>query len=150
MSIRNLDRMFQPAAVALIGASPRENTVGGVVLRNLVRAGFAGKLMLVNPRHASIEGMKVYPDVPSLPSTPDLAVIATPPDTVPGLIAALGARGTRAAVVITAGFAELGERGRSLQREMLAAARPYLLRIVGPNGVGILVPGSHLNASFRI
>lgn len=148
MSIRNLDRMFQPASVALFGASPREHTVGGVVLRNLIDAGFAGQLMLVNPRHASIKDMKVYPDVASLPATPDLAVIATPPPTVPGLIAALGARGTRAAVVITAGFAELGERGRSLQHEMLAAACPYLLRIVGPNGVGILVPGSHLNASF--
>ena len=148
MSIRNLDRMFQPASLALIGASPNPKSVGGVVLRNLVCAGFAGPLMLVNPRHQTIDAMPVYPDVESLPSVPDLAVIATPPETVPQLIGALGRRGTRAAVVITAGFAELGERGRALQQEMLDAARPFLLRIVGPNGVGIIVPGSNIDASF--
>src|SRR5207344_515101 len=78
----------------------------------------------------------------------DLAVVATPPDTVPGLVAELGARGTRAAVVITAGFGELGVRGRALQQAALAAARPYLLRLVGPNCVGIMVPGLGLDASF--
>jgi acetyltransferase len=90
----------------------------------------------------------VYGDVASLPQPADLAVIATPPDTVPDLIAALGATGTRAAVVITAGFGELGEHGRALQQATLDAARPYLLRLVGPNCVGIIVPGIGLDASF--
>jgi acetyltransferase len=148
MSIRNLDQMFKPTSVALIGASARLDSVGGVVLRNLMRAGFAGSLMLVNPRHTTLVGLPVYPDVPGLPAAPDLAVIATPPDTVPDLIAALGARGTRAAVVITAGFGELGERGHALQQATLDAARPYLLRIAGPNCVGIMVPASRLDASF--
>src|SRR5579864_7575473 len=148
MSIRNLEQMFRPGSVALIGASPRMDSVGGVVLRNLLRAGLPGPLMLVNPHHTVLEGLPVYADIAALPSAPDLAVIATPPDTVARLIAALGERGTRAAVVITAGFGELGEQGRALQQAMLEAARPHLLRIVGPNCVGIMVPGSHLDASF--
>lgn len=148
MSVRNLDQMFHPASLALIGASARENSIGGVVLRNLKRAGFPGPLLLVNPRHSTLDGMPVYPDVASLPSTPDLAVIATPPQTVPELISALGNRGTRAAVVITAGFGELGAQGHALQQAMLDAAKPHLLRIVGPNGLGIIVPGSHIDASF--
>lgn len=148
MSVRNLDKMFNPTSVALIGAGATEDSVGGVVLRNLTRAGFKGSLMLVNPHHTILGGLPVYPDIASLPTVPDLAIIATPPDTVPGLIAELGGRGTRAAVVITAGFGELGERGRALQRAALEAARPHLLRIIGPNCVGIMVPGIGLDASF--
>src|SRR5579862_8900763 len=114
MSIRNFAALFRPASVALIGASDRPDSVGAVVGRNLRRGGFKGRLMLVNPHHRTLNGTPVHPDVASLPQTPDLAVIATPPDTVPGLIAELGARGTKAAVVITAGFAELGDAGRAL------------------------------------
>ena len=148
MSIRNFAALFRPASVALIGASDRPRSVGAVVARNLRRGGFKGRLMLVNPHHRTLEGMPVYADVASLPQPPDLAVVATPPATVPRLISELGARGTRAAVVITAGFGELGERGRALQQEALAAAQPYLLRLVGPNCVGIIVPGLGLDASF--
>ena len=148
MSIRNFDKLFRPESVALIGASERPGSVGAVVTRNLRRGGFAGELLLVNPRLTSLDGMPVYPDVASLPRVPDLAVIATPPATVPGLIAELGASGTRAAVVITAGFGELGEQGRALQQAALDAARPYLLRLVGPNCVGLMVPGIGLDASF--
>ncbi len=148
MSIRNFAKLFQPETVALIGASDRPGSVGAVVARNLRRAGFKGELMLVNPHHQTLDGMPVYPDVASLPRPADLAVIATPPDTVPGLIAELGAAGTRAAVIITAGFGELGDRGKALQRAALHAARPYFLRLVGPNCVGIMVPGIGLDASF--
>jgi acetyltransferase len=148
MSVRNLDKLFRPRSVALIGATPRPGSVGAVVERNLRRAGFAGKLMLVNPHHRAIDGVSVYPDVASLPSIPDLAVIATPPQTVSSLIETLGERGARAAVVITAGFGELGADGRRLQQSMLDAARPHLLRIVGPNCLGIMVPPLGLDASF--
>jgi acetyltransferase len=148
MSIRNLERMFKPRSVALIGASARPGSIGQVVLRNLRRAGFAGPIMPVNPHESELDGITVYQDVPSLPAPPDLAVIATPPATVPGLIAQLGAKGTRAVVVISAGFGELGAAGKALQREALAASRPYLLRLVGPNCVGIMVPGLGLDASF--
>jgi acetyltransferase len=148
MSVRNLDKLFRPASIALFGVSPRRGSIGFVLARNLRRAGFEGPLMLVNPHHHEIAGEKVYPDVESLPQTPDLAVIATPPATVPPLIAALGARGTLGAVVITAGFAELGEAGRALQQKALEAARPHLLRLVGPNCVGIMVPQIGIDASF--
>ena len=148
MSIRNFERLFKPRSVALIGASARPRTVGHVVLRNLRRAGFAGPILPVNPHDTEIDGLPVYKDVASLPGAPDLAVIATPPDSVPGLIAELGRIGTRAVVVITAGFGELGERGKALQQQALEAARPYLLRLVGPNCVGLMVPGIGLDASF--
>ena len=148
MSVRNLDKLFRPRSVALIGASPNQATVGGVLARNVVRAGFKGRIMPVNPHHAAINELPVYPDVAHLPEVPDLAVIATPPQTVPGLLAELGARGTKAAVVITAGFGELGEEGKALQRQALEAARPHLLRIVGPNCLGVMVPGIGLDASF--
>ena len=105
--------------------------------------------MPVNPKHRAVGGVLTYPDVKSLPVTPDLAVICTPPATVPGLIAELGARGTRGAVVITAGFRELGSaEGKALEQAMLEAAKPHLLRIVGPNCVGIISPPIGLNASF--
>jgi acetyltransferase len=149
MTIRNLDFLFKPKSVALIGASLTPASVGVVLARNLLESGFTGPVMPVNPKHRAIQGVLAYPDVASLPLTPDLAVIATPPDTVPGLIADLGARGTRAAVVITAGFGEGGrQHGRDLQQAMLDAARPHLLRIVGPNCLGIMVPHIGLNASF--
>jgi acetyltransferase len=148
MSVRNLDKLFRPNSVALIGATPRHASIGGVLRRNLRRAGFKGPVMLVSPHHQRIAGEPVYPDVASLPEPADLALIATPPQTVPGLLAALGARGTRAAIIITAGFGELGEAGRTLQQQALDAARPHLLRLVGPNCVGVMVPEIGLDASF--
>lgn len=149
MTIRNLDYLFNPQSVALIGASTQPGSVGAVLARNLFGAGFSGPVMPVNPKYVAVEGVLAYKDVASLPLAPDLAVIATPPDTVPRLIAELGARGTRAAVVITAGFKETGNsRGAALQQAMLEAAQPHLLRVVGPNCVGIMVPGRGLNASF--
>ena len=148
MSIRNLDALFHPRSIALIGASRQAGSVGQVLARNLFHSGFDGPVMPVHPKHRSVEGVLAYPSIAALPETPDLCVIATPPDTVPGLIAEAGARGARAAVVITAGFGELGAAGKALEQAMLEAARPHLLRIVGPNCLGVMVPGIGLNASF--
>ena len=149
MTIRNLDAVLDPKSVALIGASPRPGSLGRLLARNLLRAGFRGDTYFVNPRADEVEGQPCYPDVASLPETPDLAVIATPPDTVAGLIAELGERGTRGAVVITAGFGEGGnEAGAQRRQDILDASRPHLLRIVGPNGVGLVIPGIGLDASF--
>lgn len=149
MTIRNLDAVLDPKSVVLIGASPRPGSLGQLLARNLLRAGFRGDTYFVNPRADEVEGQPCYPDVASLPETPDLAVIATPPDTVARLIGELGARGTRGAVVITAGFGEGGSKaGQRRRREILEAARPHLLRIVGPNGVGLVVPRIGLDASF--
>jgi acetyltransferase len=149
MTIRNLNFMFNPSSVALVGASQKPGSIGAVLARNLVSAGFKGDIFFVNPKYKIIEGLPAYPDLDSLPKTPELAVIATPPDTVSQLIEKLGSRGTRSAVVITAGFREGGsEKGQQLCAQMLASARPHLLRILGPNCMGIMVPGADLNASF--
>ncbi|HWA88776.1 MAG TPA: bifunctional acetate--CoA ligase family protein/GNAT family N-acetyltransferase [Rhizomicrobium sp.] len=149
MTVRNLDAVFAPKSVALIGASARPNSVGAVVARNLLSAGFQGPVMPVNPKHAWVMGAPCHPSVKSLPVTPELAVICTPPETVPGLIGELGARGTKGAIVITAGFRDAGSAaGLKLEQAMLDAARPHLLRIVGPNGIGVVSTASHLNASF--
>jgi acetyltransferase len=149
MSIRHLDKMFRPGSVALIGASDRPRSIGAVVMRNLLEGGFSGPIMPVNPKHRSIAGVLSYPDVDSLPLAPDLAVICTPPAPIPAVVDSLGRRGTRAAVVITAGLdaARLPD-GRSVEQAMLEAARPHLLRVLGPNCVGLLVPSIGLNASF--
>jgi len=142
MSIRNLDHLLRPRSVAVIGATDRPQSVGGTVMRNLLAGGFSGPVFPVNPRHATVAGLASSPDVAHLPEAPDLAVICTPPATVPGLIHALGARGSKAAVVLTAGL------DAATKQAMLDAARPHLLRILGPNCVGLLVPGIGLNASF--
>ena len=149
MSGRNLDALLRPRSVAVIGATDRPGAVGAVVLRNLLRGGFAGPVMPVNPRHASLAGVLAYPDVPSLPTAADLAVICTPAPTVPALIAALGAAGTRAAVVLSAGLAQLrDDTGVSLTQRMLDAAKPHGLRVLGPNCLGLGVPAIGLDATF--
>jgi len=147
MSIRNLDRMFRPGSVAVIGASDTPNSVGAALMRNLMRGGFAGPVYPVNPHAKTVHGIAAYANVAGLPSPPDLAIIATPPDSVPPLVAELGQRGTRAAVILTAGFGELAA-GKERAAQLLQAARPQLLRIVGPNCLGIAVPGIGLNATF--
>jgi acetyltransferase len=149
VSVRNLEALFRPASVAVIGASDREGSVGALVMRNMKAAGFTGPLWPVNPKRASVAGMKCWPSVDALPAAPELAVICTPAPTVPKLIEQLGAKGTRGVVVLTAGLREpVRGGGRTLEQQMLDAARPYLLRILGPNCVGLLVPGLGLNASF--
>ncbi len=142
MSIRNLDSLFAPSSVAVFGASPRPASVGGTVWSNLRAGGFAGPILAVNPKYRSLGGEPVHARASHLPCVPELAVICTPPDTVAGLIDELGRRGTRAAVVLTAGL------DAAHKQAMLAAARPHLLRILGPNCVGLLVPHLGLNASF--
>ncbi len=149
MSVRNLEHLFRPRSIAVIGASGAPRSVGATVLHNLVEGKFAGAIMPVNPKHDELDGIKVYPTVASLPTVPELAVICTPPATVPTLISQLGDRGSKAAIVITAGLGrDKDSQGRTLKEAMLAAAKPHLLRILGPNCVGLLVPGLGLNASF--
>ncbi|WP_405242164.1 bifunctional acetate--CoA ligase family protein/GNAT family N-acetyltransferase [Lentisalinibacter salinarum] len=148
MTIRNLDYLFAPRSVVLIGASGEEGKVGHVIARNLLESGFEGPVHFVNPGRDRVLEQKVWPSVSELPDPPDLGVIATPPQTVPGIIDELGRTGARAAIVVTAGFGEGGEDGRELEQRMLDAARPHLLRVLGPNCLGAIVPGHGLNASF--
>ena len=142
MSIRHLDHLFEPASVAVIGASTRPGSVGATVWRNLRHGRYTGTCWAVNRNHPVVDGQAAYASVAELPETPELAVICTPPATVPELIAALGQRGTRAAVVLTAGLTP------EQQQAMLDAARKHLLRILGPNCLGLLSPPVGLNASF--
>jgi acetyltransferase len=148
MSVRNLEALFAPASVAVIGISERPGNLGMVVWRNLQAGGFQGPVWLVDNRKRTVAGQQTWADVQSLPGTPELAVICTPAATVPGLIEALGRKGTRAAAVLSAGLKQPGPDGRSLEQDALDAARPYLLRMLGPNCLGLLVPGAGLNASF--
>jgi acetyltransferase len=148
MSIRNLDKLFNPASIALIGDGRKRGTVAGTALRNLRRAGFTGPLRLVDGAHGSLAGLPIFPDIDSLPEAPDLAVVATPPEAVPGIVARLGARGTRAAIILSSGFRSAGERRSTLTDDVLAAARPYLMRILGPGSVGLMIPALRLDASF--
>ena len=145
MSTYRLDKVFAPRSIALVGASPREESVAHKVLINLRAAGFAGKIDLVNPKHAVIDGMPVAASIDRLPSAPDLVVIAVPPAAVPEVVASAGTKGCAGAVIITSG---LGHGPDSYAEAARQAARRYGLRIVGPNCLGILVPRAKLNASF--
>ncbi len=149
MTIRHLDALFKPSSIALVGASDEPGSIGAVLAANLLSGAFKGPVLPVNPRHRRIAGVEVYPDLDHLPHPVDLGVVCTPPAAVPEVVSALGRQGARAAVIITAGFAEDREaRGSALQRELVEAARASRMRLVGPNCVGILVPSIGLNASF--
>ena len=149
MSIQNLDKIFNPHHVAVIGASDAPTSVGYTVLRNLVGSGFQGVVYPVNPKRESVQGIHAYKDVPSLPHPPDLAVVCTPAPTVPGIVRACGEAGTRGLVIISAGFREIGPEGRKIEQEVIEQQRKFDgMRILGPNCLGIIVPSIHLNASF--
>ena len=142
MSVRNLDRLLEPASIAVAGASDRVGSVGATVWRNLHAGHFTGPIHAVNPKHATLDGKTCFARPADLPAAPDLAVICTPPQTVPGLIEAFGRRGARAAIVMTAGLSAAHKQA------MLNAARPHVLRVLGPNCIGVLTPRLGLNASF--
>ncbi len=151
MTIRNLNFLFAPRSIVLIGASQTPGTVAGVMTNNIFSAGFKGEIFPVNQKDKTSEGIATYPNIASLPQAPDLAVIAAPPDTVPGLIDQLGKRGTKAAVIIASGFSTIAEpQGRKITSAILAAAEPYLLRIIGPNSLGVMIPGVGLHAGFGL
>lgn len=145
MSTYRLDKLFSPRSVAVVGASPRRTSPGRAVLRNLQDAGFQGSIGLVNPRYPEIEGIKAVRTLQELPEVPDLIVIAAPPQSVPGIVATAGERGTAGAIIVTAG---LGHGEGSLADACEKAARATGLRLVGPNCLGVLASRAKLNASF--
>jgi acetyltransferase len=149
MAVRNLDRIFRPRSVAVVGASPRAGTVSNAVLRNLNGGGFPGSIYPINPRHQTIEGLACYAGVDNTPDVPDLAVICTPAPTVPAIVNQCGARGIRGLIVVSAGFRETGRDGAALEEAVRAEALRYPgMRIIGPNCLGVLAPHAGLNASF--
>jgi acetyltransferase len=145
MSTYRLDKLFAPRSVAVVGASPRDTSPGRAVLSNLRAAAFEGSIDLVNPRYAEIEGIKAVKTIQDLPTPPDLVVIATPPQSVPGIVKTAGEMGAAAAIIITAG---LGHGTDSLADGCEKAARATGLRLVGPNCLGVLSSRAKLNASF--
>ena len=148
MTIRNLDYLLAPKSVAIIGASAREGSVGKVLTDNILEGGFSGPVWPVNPKakgflgRRKISGCKACPTIADLPQAPDLGIIAIPPQHVARAVADLAARGTRAAVVITAGL------DKDQSQQMLSAGQSVTMRIQGPNCLGLMLPQAGLNASF--
>src|SRR4051812_20361958 len=144
MSTRNLDKLMAPQSVVAIGASERPGSVGAAVTRNLLGGGFAGEIHLVNRKGGTIAGRPVWRSIGELLSPPDLAVIMTPAPTVPGLLKELGAKGTRAVVIISAGPGGAGPEAREdnmrWRQKLLRIAGPHLMRLVGPNCIGYVAP----------
>ncbi|MGR8933807.1 MAG: bifunctional acetate--CoA ligase family protein/GNAT family N-acetyltransferase [Gammaproteobacteria bacterium] len=143
-----LNRFFAPKSVAIVGASEREESVGRRLLFNMLEAGYNGGLYPVNNKRDTVLGLKAYASIEAVPDPVDLAVIATPAATVPAILRQCGEKGVTAAVIISAGFAELGEPGKRLERELLDIARHYGIRIIGPNCLGVIRPSAQLNATF--
>src|SRR6478735_7347893 len=151
MSTRNLDKLMAPRSVVAIGASERPGSVGAAVTRNLLAAGFKGEIHLVNRKGGEIGGRPVWRSLAELLSPPDLAIVMTPAETVPGILKELGEKGTKAVVIISAGPG-VGAEGREdnvrWRQKLLRIAEPQLMRIVGPNCIGYLAPKLGLNATF--
>ena len=144
MTIRNLEKAFHPASVAVFGGSQKPGSVGNVVMSNIITGGFEGEIWPVNPKYDAVHGRKCYADAASLPAAPDLGIIVTPAASVPAIIGELAATGCRAAVCLTAGLT----KDNGLRQQMLDAANPHLFRIFGPNVLGLILPHAKLNASF--
>lgn len=145
MSTYRLDNLLSPRSVALVGASPRQVSVGRSILENIRKAQFKGELGLVNPRYAEISGIPAATSLDRLSFVPELVVITAPAQDVPGIINQAGQRGSAGALIVTAG---LGHGPGSLEQAAIAAARRWGMRLIGPNCLGIMMPGVSLNASF--
>ena len=145
---RPLSPIFSPQSVAVIGATETVNSVGRTILENLIKGGFPGAIYPVNPKRDTVLGIKAYPSITAVPAKPDLAVIITPPATVPGIVKDCGVAGVKGVIIISAGFKEIGAPGVELERQVLEAANKAGIRIVGPNCLGVMVPASKLNATF--
>ncbi len=143
-----LDVFFSPKTVAVIGATETANTVGRTVLWNLVSSPFGGTVFPINPKRPSVLGVKAYKHISEVPEQVDLAVIVTPAASVPGIIHDCGEEGVKAAIVISAGFKEIGPAGVELERQTLLEARKANMRIIGPNCLGVMSPLTGLNATF--
>jgi acyl-CoA synthetase (NDP forming)/GNAT superfamily N-acetyltransferase len=141
-NVASLRPVFDPKSVAVVGASRRPGTVGRSVLDNIRTCGYQGKLYAVNPNASQVGGVPCFPDVASLPETPELALLAVPPPAVPDVAEACGARGVRGIVVFTTGI------GTAESADLLAICRRHGMRLIGPNCFGIAVPGIGLDATF--
>jgi acetyltransferase len=143
-----LDSFFKPQSVAVIGATEAAGSVGRTTLWNLISSPFGGTVYPVNPKRSSVLGMRCYPNIRAVPEPVELAVVVTPAPTVPGVIRECVEAGVAGAIILAAGFRELGPRGEALEQQVLAEARKGALRIIGPNSLGVMSPVTGLNATF--
>ncbi len=148
MSLQNLDMIFKPASVALIGASPKKGTIGWAIIRNLIEAKYEGLIIPVNPGYAEVEGIKAYPSLSSADRSVDLAVIATPIASVPSIMKECVRIGVGGAIIISAGGKELGKQGREIEDKIRGEMKGTDLRVMGPNCLGVICPEQHLNTTF--
>ena len=149
---RSLDAIFRPQSIAVIGASREKGGVGREILGNLVRYEFKGAVYPVNPRAHTVLSMKCFPNLSAIPDPVDLAIVVVPARTVPQIMEECGKKGVRGAVIISAGFKEVGEKGAQLESEVAAIAKKYGIRVVGPNCMGVINtdPDVRMNATFAI
>jgi acetyltransferase len=143
-----LDAIFSPETVAVIGASEQPGSVGRTLLWNLITNSFGGTVFPVNIKRSSVLGIKAYPSIHDVPEDVDLAVIATPAQTVPGIVEDCVEAGVKGAIIISAGFKERGPDGAALEKQILKTARKGGMRIIGPNCLGVMSPLTGLNATF--
>ncbi len=143
-----LSRILSARSIAVIGASNQPDAVGSVIFRNLIAMGYEGELFAVNPKYKKVHGRKSYPAIGAIGRNIDLAVIATPAESLPGIIRECGDAEVQGAIVMSAGFAEEGPDGARLQDRMREAARESGLRIIGPNCLGVMRPSRRINATF--
>ncbi len=148
MVTTNLDKIFNPQTVAIIGASDVEGSVGYAIVKNFTQSGFAGKVFFVNIKKPEILGVKTYPSVDQIPEQVDLAMIATPAKTVPGVMEECGKAHVKGVIIVSAGFKEVGPAGKALEDKVGEIAHKYGIRVIGPNCIGILRPRKNLNATF--
>lgn len=149
MNIHKLNAIFNPHRIAVIGVTTNPNSVSGKLLINLVSGGFKGVVYPVNPDHEAVMGIPCYPAVMGLPKVPDLGIICAPAEKVPAMVRECGEAGVRGLIIISAGFREIGEAGEQLEKEIRAEIKRWDgMRVIGPNCLGIIVPGLKLNASF--
>jgi len=148
MNTHYLASLFTPGSVALFGASDRPDSVGGVVFKNLLSSGFKGRIHAINPGREEVQGEKAYSSVEEIGETVDLAVVATPAPTIPGIVEACGEHGVRMMLILSAGFRESGVEGRRLEDRVTQLARRYGIRLMGPNCLGIIRPDEGLNVTF--
>ena len=148
MSTRNLDKLFDPKSIAVIGASNTKGSVGHILLRNLIGAEYEGVVYPVNPTLLSVQGIQAYPTICQVPRKIDLAIIAVPAKTVPDVVRECGEAGVAGAVIVSSGFKEVGAQGKKLEEQVLSIAESYGVRLVGPNCLGYIRPGANINATF--
>ena len=144
----SLDVFFAPKTVAVTGATETAGSVGRTILWNLVTSPFGGTVFPVNPKRPSVLGVKAYKHISEVPEPVDLAVIVTPAASVPGIMHDCAAQGVRGAIVISAGFKEIGPAGVELERQIMVEARRGNMRVIGPNCLGVMSPLTGLNATF--